>query len=517
MSPQPTVRDETFAVMRRLGMTRVFGNPGSTEIPFLTDFPDDLEFVLGLHEGAVVGMASGYALGTGRPGLRQPAHGARPRQRRQRDRLRTRQPDPARDRRRPAGPAPARARPVPHRPQPRPSRGRLPGLDDAAGAPAAKSPARSRAPDHEAVVRRGPALVVVPMGDWDEPLGDGWAGPAAPAPPAARQPPSTRASSTSSPSSSQAASSPALVVGAGLDTPEGWAAVVGARGAARLPGLAGHVLEPHGLPAGSSDSSPATCPGSAASCARPSRATTSCSPSARRRFGSTCTTPGRSSSRAHAWPSSATIPTTCSAARATWRCSLAPASRLRRAGRAHAAAERPPSRRCSAPRPAPPAPGEALRAAHVVAALAQRLPRRTRSSSRRRRRPGPRCSRASRPGRRSASSPSPTARSASGSRARSGFGWRCPSARFSRCSATARRCTRSRRSGRAASYGVGVVFVVMGERTLRRDGRARPAPRRARARGPRSTRSSSPRSPRAWAAPHGASRRTTSWWRRSTR
>ena len=53
--------------MRRLGMTRVFGNPGSTEIPFLTDFPDDLEFVLGLHEGAVVGMASGYALGTGRP------------------------------------------------------------------------------------------------------------------------------------------------------------------------------------------------------------------------------------------------------------------------------------------------------------------------------------------------------------------------------------------------------------------------------------------------------------------
>ncbi len=63
----PTVREETFALLRRLGVTRVFGNPGSTEIPLLSDFPDDLEFVLGLHEGAVVGMASGYALGSGAP------------------------------------------------------------------------------------------------------------------------------------------------------------------------------------------------------------------------------------------------------------------------------------------------------------------------------------------------------------------------------------------------------------------------------------------------------------------
>jgi benzoylformate decarboxylase len=39
-----TVREETFAVMRRLGMTRVFGNPGSSEIPFLSDWPDDLEY-----------------------------------------------------------------------------------------------------------------------------------------------------------------------------------------------------------------------------------------------------------------------------------------------------------------------------------------------------------------------------------------------------------------------------------------------------------------------------------------
>src|SRR5262249_23164644 len=39
------------------------------EVPFLTGFPDDLEFVLGLHEGSVVGLATGYALGRGEPAL----------------------------------------------------------------------------------------------------------------------------------------------------------------------------------------------------------------------------------------------------------------------------------------------------------------------------------------------------------------------------------------------------------------------------------------------------------------
>ena len=62
-----TVRDATFEVMRRHGLTTIFGNPGSTEIPFLTDLPPDLRFVLGLHEGSVVGMATGYALARGEP------------------------------------------------------------------------------------------------------------------------------------------------------------------------------------------------------------------------------------------------------------------------------------------------------------------------------------------------------------------------------------------------------------------------------------------------------------------
>jgi benzoylformate decarboxylase len=61
-----TVREVTYELLRSLGMMRVFGNPGSTELPFLKDFPEDFTYVLGLHEGVVVGMADGYAQGTGR-------------------------------------------------------------------------------------------------------------------------------------------------------------------------------------------------------------------------------------------------------------------------------------------------------------------------------------------------------------------------------------------------------------------------------------------------------------------
>ena len=67
------VRDATFDVFRRRELTTLFSNPGSTEVPFLTGLPADLEFVLGLHEGAVVSMASGYALARRRPGKRRAA------------------------------------------------------------------------------------------------------------------------------------------------------------------------------------------------------------------------------------------------------------------------------------------------------------------------------------------------------------------------------------------------------------------------------------------------------------
>jgi len=65
----PTVREATFDLFRKQGMTTMFGNPGSTELPMLQDFPDDFNYVLGLQEAAVVGMADGYAQVTGKPAL----------------------------------------------------------------------------------------------------------------------------------------------------------------------------------------------------------------------------------------------------------------------------------------------------------------------------------------------------------------------------------------------------------------------------------------------------------------
>ncbi|MFG2077338.1 thiamine pyrophosphate-dependent enzyme [Nonomuraea maritima] len=64
-----TIRDAFFDVLRHHGLTTIFGNPGSTEISLLAGLPDDLRFVLGLHEGSVVGMATGWAIGGGRPAL----------------------------------------------------------------------------------------------------------------------------------------------------------------------------------------------------------------------------------------------------------------------------------------------------------------------------------------------------------------------------------------------------------------------------------------------------------------
>jgi benzoylformate decarboxylase len=65
----PSVRDVTLDLLRERRLTRIFANPGSTEVPFLTGFPDDFDFVLGLHESTVVGMATGFALARGDPAL----------------------------------------------------------------------------------------------------------------------------------------------------------------------------------------------------------------------------------------------------------------------------------------------------------------------------------------------------------------------------------------------------------------------------------------------------------------
>jgi benzoylformate decarboxylase len=68
-SPGTSVRDAAFDVIRAAGIDRTFANPGSTEISLLSNFPEDLNFTLALHEGSVIGMATGHALATGEPAL----------------------------------------------------------------------------------------------------------------------------------------------------------------------------------------------------------------------------------------------------------------------------------------------------------------------------------------------------------------------------------------------------------------------------------------------------------------
>jgi benzoylformate decarboxylase len=218
----PTVREATFDVLRTLGLTRIFSNPGSTEVDFLSGLPGDLEFVLGLHEASVVGMATGYALGRGRPafallhttaGLGNAVSAL----------------------------ATARVNRAPlvvmvgqqdrrHLAQEPFLAGRLHGL---AGEYPVSVDQPVRAQDvpgalvrayHAAEGARGPALVIVPMDDWHAPAPEAHevVGPDR----------LLRAGAASSEAIDELAAlledaeAPALVAGAGADTPEGWAALV---------------------------------------------------------------------------------------------------------------------------------------------------------------------------------------------------------------------------------------------------------------------------------------------------
>jgi len=60
-----SVRDAVFDLLRELGIDTIFGNPGSTELAFLTPWPADLRYVLALQEASAVAMADGYAQATG--------------------------------------------------------------------------------------------------------------------------------------------------------------------------------------------------------------------------------------------------------------------------------------------------------------------------------------------------------------------------------------------------------------------------------------------------------------------
>ena len=62
-----TVREAAYAVFAHFGVDRLFGNPGSTELPMLKGMP--FPYVMGLNEAVVMGMADGYARASGRPAL----------------------------------------------------------------------------------------------------------------------------------------------------------------------------------------------------------------------------------------------------------------------------------------------------------------------------------------------------------------------------------------------------------------------------------------------------------------
>jgi benzoylformate decarboxylase len=216
------VRDSSFEVMRRLGLTTIFGNPGSTEVAFLTDLPPDIDYVLGLHEGAVVGIATGYAIARERPAFvnlhTAPGLGnainaiANARDCRaplvivvgQQDRHQLANGPflTGRALERLAGEYLVWSN-FPVRPQD------LPG-------------AIARA-HHEAMTGRGPALVVAPMGDWDEeadPLATG-------APQTVLRPAAVAGDQLRAVADLLAESrSPVIVVGAGAATEAGWEAVV---------------------------------------------------------------------------------------------------------------------------------------------------------------------------------------------------------------------------------------------------------------------------------------------------
>ncbi len=219
-----TVRDAAFDILRGLGGTTLFSNPGSTEISLLTDLPDDLKFVLALHEGSVVGIATGWAIANDRPavvilhttaGLGN-AVGA----------LATARVNRApmvvivgqQDRRHLAlNPFLAGHR-----------------LDDLAGDYPVWTNEPARPQDvpgalarawHEATQHRGPAIVIIPMDDWDAAADEF---DSVPAP--ARV---LRASSVEPGIVAEvadflsAAKSPVLVVGAGTDDAESWRALTG--------------------------------------------------------------------------------------------------------------------------------------------------------------------------------------------------------------------------------------------------------------------------------------------------
>ena len=63
--------DVLLDILRDEGITHIFGNPGSTEMPLMDALVNapDITYVLGLQEATAVGMADGWALTSGKTGF----------------------------------------------------------------------------------------------------------------------------------------------------------------------------------------------------------------------------------------------------------------------------------------------------------------------------------------------------------------------------------------------------------------------------------------------------------------
>ncbi|MCA8927493.1 MAG: hypothetical protein KDC18_05435 [Alphaproteobacteria bacterium] len=64
-------RDVFFGSLKAHGVSRIFGNPGTTESPLLDHLADhpELDYIVALHEGVAVGAAAYYAQATGTTGI----------------------------------------------------------------------------------------------------------------------------------------------------------------------------------------------------------------------------------------------------------------------------------------------------------------------------------------------------------------------------------------------------------------------------------------------------------------
>lgn len=58
-----TGRSAFLGLLEDEGVTHLFGNPGTTELPIMDALPEHpgLRYVLGLQEGVVLAMADGFA------------------------------------------------------------------------------------------------------------------------------------------------------------------------------------------------------------------------------------------------------------------------------------------------------------------------------------------------------------------------------------------------------------------------------------------------------------------------